>query len=333
MDIPNELIILIFKFIKKITDKRQFLKTCKLHNTLLKGFITEISESELDYFEIIIDGINESYNLNENSDHVDIFEKKLYYHRYLSKRNYCVEKFMMELCYDEYFNMIPLSYLSENMDNTVIIKLLIKYGKLELLQLAITRELSKLRICELAAESGQLNILKWLLKNGYDWEQDRSICATASLNGHFDVLKWVRKNYFEWDKFTCSFAARNGHLDILKWARENGCEWDELTCAYAAKNGHLNVLKWARENGCEWNDKTCTFAARNGHLHVLKWARENGCEWDSGTCSLAAANNHLDVLIWARENGCEWDENTILNAIECESFDTLKWARENGCPE
>ncbi len=312
MDIPNELTLIIFNFIKKITDKRQFIRTCKLHNTLLKGLITKMSESELDYFGI---------NNNKNNNHVDILEKKVYYSNYLNKRNYCVEKFMMELCYDSYFNMIPLSYLTENIGNIVIIKLLIKYGKLELLQLVLnckpaklrlcklaveSEQFTKLRLCELAAESGQLNILKWLFENGYYLGWGYRICATAALNGHFD---------------------------ILKWAREQGCEWDKETCAYAAKYGDLDILKWARKNGCEWDNSTCSFAASGGHLNVLKWARENGCNWDYNTCSAAASQNHLNVLKWARENGCEWNKNTIFHAKANESLDTLKWASENGCPE
>ncbi len=56
--LPNELIITIFNFIRKITDKRQFLKTCKLHNNLLKGLIMEMSESEWDYLTVDINNVD-----------------------------------------------------------------------------------------------------------------------------------------------------------------------------------------------------------------------------------------------------------------------------------
>ncbi len=264
--LPNELIIIIFNFIKKITDKRQFLKTCKLHNTLLKWLITEISESELDYFNI------DFYD-------VEYDDKKFYYDTYIQERDYCVEKFMMELCYDSYFDMIPLSYITKNINNIVIIKLLIKYGKLDLLQHAIGDMPLSFPVCELAAESGQLNILKWAIEKGYYSEYD-------------------------WDSKICSIAARNGHLEILKWAREKGCGWTATTCINAAIKGHLHILKWAVENGCNWDKRVCRCAARNGHLDVLKWARINGCDWDSSVCSSATVAGHLHVLKWARENGC-----------------------------
>ncbi len=265
--LPNELIIIIFNFIKKITDKRQFLKTCKLHNTLLKGLITEMSESELDYFKI---------DFND----VEYDNKKFYYDDYLKERDYCVERFMMELCYDSYFDMIPLSYLTKNINNTVIVKLLIKYGKLELLLYAIDDMAAKFfPICELAAESGQLNILKWAIEKEFysDYNWDSKICTIAARHGHLETLKWARENYYDWSPITCLNAALNGHLHILKWAVENGCKWDSRVCRFAARNGHLDVLKWARENGCKWDSMVCPSAAKNGHLDVLKWARENGC--------------------------------------------------------
>ena len=107
-------------------------------------------------------------------------------------------------------------------------------------------------------------------------------CHIAAQRGNIRLLKYLRENGCHWNEYTCSHAARNGHLEVLKWARQNGCPWSEYTCFQAAENGHLEVLKWARENGCPWNEYTCFGAAENGHLEVLKWARKNGCpEYDN----------------------------------------------------
>ena len=110
MNIPNELIITIFNFIEKITDKRQFLKTCKLYNNLTKGLITNLNECELEYFK---------------KRNIIAETPKMYYSHYLSIRDYCVERFTIELCYDGYFDMIPISYFNNN--NEVLIRLLIKH--------------------------------------------------------------------------------------------------------------------------------------------------------------------------------------------------------------
>ncbi len=322
--LPNELIIIIFNFIKKITDKRQFLKTCKLHNTLLKGLITEMSDAELNYFKI-------------NDDEVGYEEKNRYYFMYMEKRDYCVEKFMMELCYDSYFDMIPLIYITKNINNTVIIKLLIKYGKLELLQFAINKRHPSLQLYKLATESGQLDILIWLSKHGYgDGIVTGLIIGIGDIaggKGHLDILKWAMEHDCGFSSNAYLNAAKNGHVHILEWATENGYHLASDILPEAARYGHLNILVWAKKKGYYLRKNICANAAINGHLHILKWARENGCGWNSVTCANTAFNNQLETLKWARANGCEWDKFTIEIAIENESWDVLKWARENSCPE
>ncbi len=289
--LPNELVIIIFKFIEKITDKRQFLRTCNFYNNLLKGLIVNLNECEIEYFS----GENVPHSIEQTSN--------MDYQKYLSKRDYCVEKFSIELCYDSYFGMIPISYINKN--NEVIIRLLIKHGKLELLQIAFDNSIVFDNFTFLiASEHEQLEVLKWLKNKGIF--NDRSI--------------------------SCSLAALNGHLETIKWLKQNGCLWNVNTCAYAAFNGHLDVLKWIRENGCAWTFNTVAFAAFNGHLKVIKWAMENGSEWGIWTCANAAENGHLDVLKYARENGCEWDTKTWHNAIKNGNIDVINWLKENNCP-
>ncbi len=77
--IPDEIIILIFDAIQKITDKRQFLRTCIKYNTL-------------------------------NNKSIHKYEQN-YRVKYYKINRYCVEKFTIELCQDSYFDMIPLSYI------------------------------------------------------------------------------------------------------------------------------------------------------------------------------------------------------------------------------
>jgi hypothetical protein len=42
-------------------------------------------------------------------------------------------------------------------------------------------KLNKIRLCELAAKKGSLNILKWFRDNNYEWNKD--ICSGAAFNG------------------------------------------------------------------------------------------------------------------------------------------------------
>ncbi len=335
--IPLDLIPIIFDYIQKITDKRQFLKTCKIYNDITKNMIKNAGN------KFIIDNkvdINNYYKfINSNKEN-----------------KYCVEKFTIELCQDLYFDMIPNSYLNGN--NKIIMEILASHNNIELLQVAIDNgcKLTKY-LSSLAALYGHLDTLKFIMDLNMVLI-DKNICSNAALNGHLDVLKWAKENGCYLDAKTCKFSAKYGNLNILKWLRENGCDWDSYTCAYAAEYGHLDILKWLRENGCEWDNHTCNSAARGGHLNILIWARENGCGWDSDVTSWAAIAGHIDILIWAKENGCEMSshindyatsnghlniiqwmfqnnygntDDICIKAVINGHLDVFKWARNNSC--
>ncbi len=229
--LPNELIIEIFNHIQKITDKRQFLKTCKIYNNLTKQSFT-------------------------------IYETNYKIKKFIKPTDYCVEKFTLELCHDKYFDMIPKSYINEN--NTIIIKALASFNCIKLLDLALEngcyatqdKHLKIINtydtICEHAASNDQLEILEWAINKKEFCNvmlSNKQSCAFAAFYGHFEILKWLREKGFKWDKVTCIFAAMGGRLEILKWVMDNGCEWDKAAYWNAKGNGHKEVVKWIEETG------------------------------------------------------------------------------------
>ncbi len=277
LNMPNEIICLIFDNIPTITDKRQFIKTCKFYNIITKKIMK--------YYE-------------------DNFTVK-----YFTKIDlYCVEKFTLELCYDKYFNMIPLSYINPN--NKILIKALASFNCIELLQIAKNNGCALHSVCAWAAWFGHFDIVKWGKENGSNF--DSNVCASAAFGNNLEILKWIvfgndgKETGCKMDIDTCSFAACNGNLEIIKWAREHGAQWNETICCYAAQNGHLETLKWARKNGCPWNTWTCADASGSGHLNVLKWAIENGCGFNLKNCIwMAEKNGHTHIIDWLKENVTE----------------------------
>ncbi len=240
--LPDELILFIFENILLITNKRQFLKTCKKFNTITK-------QSFLEY---------------ENNYYVKNFAKI---------NNYCVEKFTLELCHDKYFDWIPLLYIKPK--NDILIQSLSYFNCIKLLELAKCNGCKLQNIDLYAALNGHLDVLQWAHKNNCG--NNLLTCSNAALNGHLHVLKWAHENGFRWSVFTCTFAALNGHLSCLQYLHDNGCEWDRWTCSNAAYYGHLDCLKYARENGCNWDNSVYNYARNRGHKELLNWALENGC--------------------------------------------------------
>ncbi len=329
--LPNELIPIIVNFIKLITDKRQFARTCKTYNVITKEIIKNV---ELNF---VIPHLN-----------------------YTSK--YCVEKFTLELCHDKYFDLIPPLYFAKY--NKSIVHGLSMFGDLKLLKIFIKNYYDTYKanydfssICNNAAIGGHLDILIWGRLNGCDWnndalmyaaqyghlhiikyiskyihKKDADICARAALNGHLNILIWAKEHGYRCNENVCRNASLGGHLEILIWAINNKCYLDESIIYYAAAiENNLNIIKWLHENNYEWDYKTCNGAAEKGHLELLKWLLKNGCGFVEDICVSAAASGNLDMLKWLKEIGCKLNQDVCVNAIIYRHLHILEWAVENGC--
>ncbi len=231
--LPNELILEIFNHIQKITDKRQFLKTCNYYNNLTKQLVLNF----------------ESYYF------INYFG-----HKYNYKNEYCIEKFTLEICCDEYFDMLPKSYINKN--NKIILVALATFNCVKLLELAL--------------DNGCSAYSSWGEKCDNDAD---SICEFAALNGHIEILKWAISKFNKrilYDSIACSGAALGGHLETLKWLREHGFQWDMYACSFAVICGQLEILQWIMANGGEWDNDAYRCAENYGHKEVLKWIIDKG---------------------------------------------------------
>lgn len=163
--------------------------------------------------------------------------------------------------------------------------------------------------------------------------ENLDVVHNAALLGELEILKCLLKNGFEWYSDTCAAAAYGGFLDILKYCHENGCPWDRETCENAAWKGNLEILKYAHENGCPWSQWTCAFAAAEGHLEVLKYAHGNGCPWDERTFSFTVYRSTIEVVRYLHENGCPWNQGARMNARLNSDERIWKYLDDNGCPK
>ncbi len=325
--LPIEIIITIFDFIEWITDKRRISQTCKLYNNIMNEYIKCMGS----YNKIIYNTYPKIFSMGNELCRDPFFQDNVNY-----TDKYCVEKFTLELCHDNYLDLLPMKYLIP--ENKIIVTILILFGETELLKIAlingcklhniIDRKTFNYNSCDFAAIGGNIDILQLVRLRGCEW--DGKTCKYAAYYGHLHVIRYLIDNGCELDLGTCINAAKMGHLHILEWWKEENILWDPEVCAAAASHGQLEIIIWLRENGCEWDCQTCVEAAANGHLNVLKWARENGCDWDCRTCTVAAGHGHLDILEWAIKNGCDLNiSETYYFATNSNTINVIKWMREN----
>ena len=133
-----------------------------------------------------------------------------------------------------------------------------------------------------------------------------TLCNIAAETGHINCLKYLHENGYFWDKTTCWRAALNGHIECLKYAHENGCAWDINRCGYAAKyshlpspqyahkNGHLKCVKYLYENGCPCNKEFISTIVQK--ILIPKWraavkSRQIIIYWMERSAQTACAEN------------------------------------------
>ncbi len=234
--LPNEIILLIFELISKITDKRQYLRTCNRYNKITKQLIKYYEDNFIveDFGRITC---------------------------------YCVNKFSLELCHDKYFDMIPEHYIFP--DNMFLMQALAFFGDTIILdRLAnISRSYYRL-ICRLnfrslgnqlsnlenslsryAILNNQLDVLIWI-KNNYSLAA--SACNMAIGKGNLEILRWLNQNGRYFDKQSIHLACCHGNLPCIKFVYDHtySQEWNRRTCDEITRHGNIELLNWARENGC-----------------------------------------------------------------------------------
>lgn len=212
MNIPDDIIFEIYKWLK-ITDKRNF-NVCKHYYKITR------KQFKID---------EENFTAFENTS-----DRKKY------PRQYCCEKFFVELCHDQYFHLIPERYMC----NDILIAGLGYYGGVEILK---TRKFP----CDV-----------------------NHLCYYAAENGQIEVLKWV-KSFRELHAQTYFYAIRNGQLDTVRYLYENGCPFLKNYCDNAIEADHFEMLKFIHEHGCKLTASSYHKAVKIGNVEIIQYIKEH----------------------------------------------------------
>jgi hypothetical protein len=229
---------------------------------------------------------------------------------------------------------------------------------------------------DFAASKGHLNIVQFYLENFKISKKDFSTCELAAESGNFELIKLLRKEQFPWDYKTCKKAALNGHFEILKWAIENSCIINPkvLLASYnsgkleisnfvetkllksydlpnlfksdiiffskafyaSVRGGNLDIVKYIFNFRNSWKnlDLTCHIAAGEGYIHIIEWAIKNGLSWNSEIYDFAARCGKMEVLIYLFQNGCPLPKSKVMDlsssAAISGNLEILQWTLKNG---
>ena len=221
-------------------------------------------------------------------------------------------------------------------------------GNIELLEWTMSHGRAiNLTACAKAAESGQLNVIKWLASKMDSWSSTfyisskwtQTIARAAAKGGHLHIFAWMSQNNVEFKikPEMAKKAARKGHLNILEWLwkqnQQKMVDLLDVICEKAAKGGHLDILLWAKNNGFQFSSNNFVQAVCGGHMHIIQYLCNCGVAlWTDEVLELAAEKGHLEVLKWAVENAVDNFSRVCIGAARGGHLHILKWARKNHFP-
>ncbi|KAG5188549.1 hypothetical protein JKP88DRAFT_304475 [Tribonema minus] len=122
---------------------------------------------------------------------------------------------------------------------------------------------------------GSIPLLQWALGQG-GYRPVSNTCAQSAAAGQLELLKWLRRNGCGWDEGTCTAAAKGGHVEVLAWARNEGCACDAAKVALAGTEaGSLEVVTYAVAQGLLASAEVMSMdlsaaAVRRGSMDVLQ---------------------------------------------------------------
>jgi hypothetical protein len=160
-------------------------------------------------------------------------------------------------------------------------------------------------LCEGAAFSNKLELLKWLQESGCPWEE-RLVCRSAVRGGHVNLLQWLQRKTSAWSNVLKAellrLACWSDQLGVAQWLRQRDAGWPKSFIGMRPTGGTVEfvccsspvLVKWALASGCFWGNWRCQelsvvlytekkFKKRAAEL--LTFAHQHGCPC---TCDAAA---------------------------------------------
>jgi hypothetical protein len=190
-------------------------------------------------------------------------------------------------------------------------------------------------VCQFAAASGRLEVLRWAREHRCDWDA-RTILCTAVSSGSVEVAAWVKQQEgVAVTSLAMAEAAKHGYTAVCEYLLEQQCPCDTRACWLAAHNDHMHTLRWLREHGCPMPAQIHVAAAESGSVEVMAYLRAEGLLADARklTCMLncTGAHNQLAAAQWLRAQGAEWPARLRYMGAMPWSLMALAWARAEGC--
>ena len=172
-------------------------------------------------------------------------------------------------------------------------------------------------------DGGQLPMLKWWFEKYGASDiilSKRQFTKAAASRGGLEVLKWLVENGFKFSADCLAAAAQGGALECIEYLREIGCPWSNKV---AKINMVAGAALWLPKPG-HFNFDTYNPVAVEKYVQVLRYLMETGCPYDA----LSVLKQLDDMFDSNTHTGCRHAANAA-NGEYPENFGpNLEWIRQ-----
>ena len=196
------------------------------------------------------------------------------------------------------------------------------YDKCKIIMIQFDQHGYYLNCSNIAADTGNLEMLKWTHARGGKCTID--VCETAAGKNNVECLKYAINEYR-----TNKKQNMYNHFET---------EQEKIDSIYdgSIEHGYIECMKILHQHGFELTIKTFEIAAKYNQLECLKYLHQfknKFAFWKnplkSDVCGIAEKNGNYECFKWAFDNRYEWRGIKKIDIIEKKRLDCLNYILDN----
>lgn len=179
-----------------------------------------------------------------------------------------------------------------------------------------------------AIKSKNIDVLYWLEKNRYTNIKRQLNLEEAAETGDVNIVKWFVQRGCNIERYTLRGAIISNNIELIQYLltdRGNTIDYNELNYL---KLEHYTVLKWLYKNNYisqDYNDKLKKIAMESGDLEFVKTLVTKSKDLDNDDFVIATKSGSIELLSWLHNINCPKHCNALYVAFKKKNYNIINW--------
>ncbi|GFH55526.1 hypothetical protein CTEN210_12002 [Chaetoceros tenuissimus] len=188
-------------------------------------------------------------------------------------------------------------------------------------------EIKPFYFCDCAVKSGSVEVLHWLLDQGYKIDDEHCVMGNAISSKSLEMIQFCFDKGYSIEESEHRYDIKDAKsVEMYRFLHELGFEFTGGINTWV--NGYcieqeIDILKFLRSISIPWDDKIMKDIAAYGTLEIVKYAHGDGCPWTSDR------QEYANLLVW-QNNGTGMFSGGKMH-VNFDEFEKLQFLIENGC--